>query len=71
MSLEDETAEILKGITKGLDSLTTVLDNVMKESLKEVDKETLLKINTEIKDLNPNAKLNELKDKMNNIKKRF
>jgi hypothetical protein len=45
MSLEDETAEILKGITKGLDSLTTVLDNVMKESLKEVDKETLLKIN--------------------------
>jgi len=71
MSLEDETAEILKGITKGLDSLTTVLDNVMKESLKEVDKETLLKINTEIKDLNPNAKLNELRDKMNNIKKRF
>ena len=70
MSLEDETAEILKGITKGLDSLTTVLDNVMKESLKEVDKETLLKINTEIKDLNPNAKLNELREKMNNIKKR-
>jgi|TARA_R110000796_G_scaffold140310_1_gene256498 hypothetical protein len=71
MSLEDETAEILKGITKGLDNLTTVLDNVMKESMKEVDKETLLKINTEIKDLNPNAKLNELRDKMNNIKKRF
>ena len=70
MSLEDETAEILKGITKGLDNLTTVLDNVMKESMKEVDKETLLKINTEIKDLNPNAKLNELRDKMNNIKKR-
>jgi len=71
MSLEDETAEILKGITKGLDNLTTVLDNVMKESMKEVDKETLLKINTEIKNLNPNAKLNELRDKMNNIKKRF
>jgi len=70
MSLEDETAEILKGITKGLDNLTNVLDNVMKESLKEVDKETLLKINTEIKDLNPNAKLNELREKMNNIKKR-
>ena len=70
MSLEDETAEILKGITQGLDNLTTVLDNVMKESLKEVDKETLIKINTEIKDLNPNAKLNELREKMNNIKKR-
>lgn len=70
MSLEDETAEILKGITQGLDNLTTVLDNVMKEGLKEVDKETLIKINTEIKDLNPNAKLNELREKMNNIKKR-
>jgi hypothetical protein len=29
-----------------------------------------MKINTEIKDLNPNAKLNELREKMNNIKKR-
>lgn len=70
MNLENETAEILKGMTQGLENLTTVLDNVMKEGLKEVDKETLIKINTEIKDLDPNAKLNELREKMNNIKKR-
>jgi len=70
MSLEDETAEILKGMTKGLEGLTGVLNNVMKEDMKDIDKETLININKEIESLNPNAKIDELRERMNSIKKR-
>ena len=64
-----EIGGILKDLTKSLTGLNGYMNSLKDGLTGDISKEELMKVNKQIEDLNPKAKVDELRNKFNNITK--